>query len=120
MSSNLARSCVSAERDYGAPPESLAGSRFVMRLPSTRGVDEECGGRTASHCGVDVGVAPHSEDAGGASPAGDCQDRDRAKERMQVTGRNDHSDMRGEDGNLRHAWFRQRDEIRQVRRQPGL
>jgi hypothetical protein len=120
MSSNLARSCVSAERDYGTPPESLAGSRFVTRFLSTRGADEECGGRTASHYGVDVSVAPHSEDAGGASPAGDCQDRDRAKGRTEVTGRNDHSDKCGEDGKLRHAWFRQRDEIRQVRRQPGV
>ena len=90
-----------------------------MRFPSIRAVDEERGGRTASYDGVDVGVAPHIEDTGGASPGGDCQDRDGAKERIEVTGRNDHSDKRSEDGKHHHAWFRQRDEIRQARRQPG-
>ena len=91
-----------------------------MRLPSIRVVDEERGGRAASHDGVDVGfVAPHIEDTGGTSPGGDCQDRDGAKERIEVTGRNDHSDQRGEDGKRHRTWFRQRDEIRQARRQPG-
>jgi len=85
-----------------------------MRLPSIRTVDEERGGRTASH----DGVAPHIEDTGGASPGGDCQDRDGAKERIEVTGRNDHSDKRGEGGKRHHAWFHQRDEVRQARRQP--
>ena len=95
-----------------------------MRLPSIRAVDEERGGRAASHDDVDVGVAPHIvaphiEVTGGAGPGGDCQGRDGAKERIEVTGRNDHSDKRGEDGKRHHAWFRQRDEIRQARRQPG-
>jgi hypothetical protein len=62
-------------------------------------VDEERGGPTASH----DGVAPHIED----------------EERIEVTGRDDHSDKRSEDGKRHHAWFRQRDEIRQARRQPG-
>jgi hypothetical protein len=88
-----------------------------MRLPSIRAVDEERGGRTASHGGV--GVAPHIEDSGGASRSGDCQDRDGVKDRIEVTGRNDHSDKRSEDGKRHHAWFRQRDEIRQARRQLG-
>ena len=86
-----------------------------MRLPSIRSLDEERGGRTASH----DGVAPRIENTGGASPGGDCQDRDGGKERIEVTGRNDHSDKRGEDGKRHHAWFRQRNEIRQARRQPG-
>ena len=86
-----------------------------MRLPSILAADEERGGRTASHDGVDVGVTPHIEDTGCASPGGDCQDRDGAKERIEVTGRNDHSDKRSEDGKRHHAWFRQRDEIRQAR-----
>jgi hypothetical protein len=90
-----------------------------MRLPSIRAVDEECGGRTASHDGVDVGVAPHIEDTGDASPGCDRRDRDEAKEQIEVTGRNDRSDKRGEDGKRHRAWFHERDEIRQARRQPG-
>jgi hypothetical protein len=90
-----------------------------MHLPSIRTVDEERGGRTASHDGVDVGVAPRIEYTGGASPGGDCQDRDGGKERIEVTGRNDHSDKRGEDGKRHHAWFHERDEVRQARSQPG-
>jgi hypothetical protein len=71
------------------------------------------------HDGVDVGVAPHIEDTGAASPSGDCQDRDGGKERTEVTGRNDHSDKRGEDGKRQHAWFHERDEIGQARSRPG-
>jgi hypothetical protein len=74
-----------------------------MRLPSIRAIDEEPSGRTAGHVGVDVGVAPHIED----------------KERIEVTGRSDHSDKRTEDGKRHHAWFRQRDEVRQARSQQG-
>jgi hypothetical protein len=91
-----------------------------MRFPSIRAVDEERGGRTASHDGVDVGVAPHIEDTGDAGPGGGCQDRDGAKERIDVARRNDHSNERSEDGNRQHAWFRQYDEIRQARCQPRM
>src|SRR5262249_9059386 len=66
----------------------------------------------AGHHSVDVSVTPHIENAGRASSCGNGKNCNGSRQRVEVTGRNDHSDETGEDVEQHHPWFHQRDEIR--------
>ena len=89
--------------------------RFGARDPAAR---DRTPGR-ASHHGIDVGVVPHVEHAGGASSGGDGKDCNGPKQRIQVTRRNHQANERGEHRKQHHARLHERDEIRQTRGQAG-
>ena len=73
----------------------------------------------ASHHGIDVGVVPHVEHAGGAGSRGDCENGNGPEKRIEVTRCDHQSDECGEDREQHHARFHQRDEIGQARSQTG-
>ena len=76
--------------------------------PLPRGIGRIGG---ASHDGVDIGVVPHIEHAGGAGPRGDCENCNESKEWIEVSRRDHQSDERSEHRERHHARLHQRDEI---------
>ena len=73
----------------------------------------------ASHHGVDVGVVPHIEYAGGASSCGDGENCNGAEQRIEVTRCNHQSNECSEDRKQHHARLHERDEISQALGQAG-
>jgi len=63
------------------------------------------------HHGVDVGVVPHVERAGGAGADRNAQERDKPDQRMQVSRRNHQPDQRGEDDERHHPRLQEREII---------
>ena len=67
--------------------------------------------RGARHDGVDVGVVPHVERAGGAGADRDAEQRGEADQRMQRAGRDRQADQRGEHHQRHHPRLHQRDVV---------
>ena len=62
---------------------------------------------SARHARVDVGVVPHVERAGGAGADGDAQQRGKTDHRMDVAGRDQKPDQRGEHHERHHPRLHQ-------------
>ena len=86
------------ERERFALPDPAAGQRPPRR---------------ACHDGVDVGVVPHVEHAGGSGSCRDGEDGKARAQRGEIAGRNGEADDRGEDGEHHHPGLRQGDEVGQ-------
>ena len=69
----------------------------------------------ARHHGIDVGVVPHVERAGGAGADRDAEQRREADHRMHVARRDQQSDQRGEHHERHHPRLQQRDIVLHAR-----
>ena len=97
----------SKNRDRAAGKDKSECKRFDRR---DRAAGDRPHGR-AGHHRIDIGVVPHVEHAGGASPRGDGEDCNGPKEWIEMTRCNHQSNERGEDRKHHHARLHQRDEI---------